>query len=310
MELTIRNLFDWKNLREDVARHCRTCHKCQVSKKQKKKYGHLPPKIAEVIPWKRVNIDIVGPYTVRTPDKKKHVWQAMTMIDPATGWFEVAYIPNDPDSDDCQRIFDSYWLSRYPRPQEIGYDNASIFKRYFKEMIDNYGLTKKPSTEYNPQSNGMIKRVHQVLGNMMRTFELSNQDLEEENPWEPFLTAAAFAIRSTYHTTTGASPGQLVFGRDMMLPIQFKADWARIQQSKQERINDSNKQENSKWLAHKYHVGDEVLVNKPGIIPKMENPRTGPYRICDVHDNGTVTIQDGPVRQRINIWRLQPYHCC
>ena len=51
------------------------------------------------------------------------------------------------------------------------------------------------------------------------------------------MNAAAWAIRSTVHTTLDATPGQLVFGQDMLLPIQIKTDWARIRQRKQDIIN-------------------------------------------------------------------------
>jgi hypothetical protein len=44
-------------------------------------------------------------------------------------------------------------------------------------------------------------------------------------PADHFLSSAAYAIRSTFHTTLKATPGQLVFGRDMVLPINFIADW-------------------------------------------------------------------------------------
>ena len=112
------------------------------------------------------------------------------MIDPATGWFEVKAITN-PDSASTMDAFFSEWLCRYPRPNLVGYDNGSEFKKYFKEMCINYGLKSKPSTAYNPQSNGMIERVHQVLGNALRTFELDEEDLKEEDPWMPYLSAAA-----------------------------------------------------------------------------------------------------------------------
>ena len=99
--------------------------------------------------------------------------------------------------------------------------------------------------DYNPQANSIIERVHQVIGDQMRTFELENREFTEaEKTFEPFLTACAYAIRSTFHTTYKASPGQLVFGRDMILPIKFKADWALITQQKQETINKSNRAEN------------------------------------------------------------------
>ena len=91
------------------------------------------------------------------------------------------------------------------------------------------GITGKPTTDYNPQANAIIERVHQVLGNQLRSFELEERDLtKEEETLEPFLAACAYAIRCTYHTTLQAMPGQLVFGRDMILPIQFNADWASI----------------------------------------------------------------------------------
>jgi hypothetical protein len=40
--------------------------------------------------------------------------------------------------------------------------------------------------------------------------------------------AVAFALRSTYHTTLQAMPGQLVFGRDMVLNVQHLTDWTVI----------------------------------------------------------------------------------
>ena len=305
MEATIRHVFDWRGLRETVEQYCRTCHICQLTKKQRKKYGHLPTKEAEVTPWKRVNVDVVGPYSVSTPKQKRQLL-AMTMIDPVTGWFEIAPL-EEASSYECQRAFDSYWLARYPRPQQVGVDNGSHFKRHFTELINNYGLEKKPSTEYNPQSNGVIERVHQVLGNILRAFELEEQELDKVNPWEPFLTAAAFAIRSTHHTTLQASPAQLVYGRDMFLPVKYVADWTRIRLQKQAVIDQSNKRENARRIDHVYKVGDRVLLTTPGKLPKVQSPRTGPYQVVEVHNNGTVTIRKGAVSQRVNIRRLMPY---
>jgi hypothetical protein len=305
MEATIRQNFTWTGLTPQVTEYCRTCHECQMFKKQRKKYGHLPPKKAEFRPWTTVKVDLIGPYTIKTP-KNKHELRAMTMIDPATGWFEIAPIVK-PNSDEAQRAFDSYWLARYPRPREIGYDNGKEFKWLFSELCDNMGITKKTTTEYNPQANSIIERVHQVLGNALRTFELEKQELSTKNPFEPFLTATAYAIRSTYHTTLRATPGQLVFGRDMILPIQFKADWASIALRKQQIINESNKRENKKRIQHHYNVGDKVLVERPGIQPKMGAPRDGPFEVVHVSTNGTVRIQRGAVTQRVNIRRLTPY---
>ena len=93
----------------------------------------------------------------------------------------------------------------------------------------------------------------------------------------------------------------------MILPIQFKADWARIAQRKQQSINDSNYRENQRRLAHQYKVNDKVLLEKPGIIPKMSQPRNGPYEVIEVFTNGTIMIRKGAVTHRVNIRRVTPY---
>ena len=69
----------------------------------------------------------------------------MTMIDPVTGWFEVARLRNGPTALEAQRLLDSVWLARYPRPQQIGFDGGGKFKAEFKELCENMGLTQKPS---------------------------------------------------------------------------------------------------------------------------------------------------------------------
>ena len=108
-------------------------------------------------------------------------------------------------------------------------------------MCDNYGIKAKPITRHNPQENASIERVHKVVNNMLRSFDLEKEDLEEDNPFEYFLQSTAWAIRSTYHTILQATPCQLVFGRDMIHNIAFKANWDRMPKRKQDIINKSNK---------------------------------------------------------------------
>ena len=94
MEQTIRQHFTWKNLRQDVAYACGQCHTCQVMKRAKKKYSHLPAKEAEAEPWEKLCVDLIGPYTIKRPSKKTLTLWCVTMIDPATGWFEMKEIPS------------------------------------------------------------------------------------------------------------------------------------------------------------------------------------------------------------------------
>jgi hypothetical protein len=305
MELTLKQTMTWPSMAEDVKRVVKNCKQCQLCK-PRKNYGHLPVKqIGETKPWNRVDVDMIGPLSVDTPSGKRYL-RALTMIDPNTGWFEVKDVP-DATSKRCMEAMDDVWLSRYPRPEYLGYDGGSEFKSVFDDMRQNYGMGKAQSTPYNPQANGVIERVHQVLNNCLKTFELENRELDAVDPWTPFLSASAFAIRSTIHTTLGATPAQLVFGRDMLLPMTFEADWAMIRQRRQTEAEKNNRKENKKRIRHKYKVNDKVLLTIPGIKPKLHTPRQGPYKVTRVYTNGTIRIRRGHVTERVNIRRVTPF---
>ena len=90
-EQTIRQHFWWSHLCTTVHTVCKACDTCQRTKRTISKYGHLPKKQAEANPWDILCIDLIGPYTINHKNKSKKpliLW-ALTMIDPATGWFEM-----------------------------------------------------------------------------------------------------------------------------------------------------------------------------------------------------------------------------
>ena len=310
-EQTIRQHFTGHKLRETVHTVCSTCPTCQITKKSQVNYGHLPEKRAEAIPWERLCVDLIGPYTIRNRKESPNLklW-CLTMIDPATGWFEVKDIKKK-TAINIANILEHVWLTRYPWPQMLQYDKGSEFMAEFAEMIENdYGIKRKGSTTRNPQANAIIERIHQTLGNIIRTFELHKSNMTPKESWDGILSAAMFALRATYHTTLQATPMQLVFGRDAILNTQFEADWKLIKLRKQKLIHYNNQKENKNRIQHQYKVGDKVLhnVTKGLVKPKYgQNPYEGPYTVRKVNDNGTLTVQMGPVLETINIRLLKPF---
>ena len=143
---------------------------------------------------------------------------------------------------------------------------------------------------------------------MIRTFELyDSDDLDDEDPWSGILTAVMAAVRSTYSTTTQATPMQLVFGRDAIMNIPFQANWDFIKERKQKIIHQNNVRENSSQRQHEYHVGDSILQSNPPHT-KFGGPQfEGPYVITAVNDNGTVTIRKKLYTDVVNIRHIKPY---
>jgi hypothetical protein len=125
----------------------------------------------------------------------------LTMINPATSWFEIVELPTvaqettvplvgkgkkvtfdkyttvakpyfDKSSAQISNIVYKTWFSRYPRCQYIIYNNGSKFKLHFRSLCNTYGVKRKPTSVKNPQANAILERIHAVLGNMSSTSEL------------------------------------------------------------------------------------------------------------------------------------------
>ena len=251
-------------------------------------------------------------------------FMCLTMIDPATSWFEMVELPTvrvekyrgkivknseifDKTSKQIARLVNTSWFSRYPRPREIVYDNGSEFKLHFKGLSDSYGLKSKPTTIKNPQANAILERVHQVVGNMLRTSKVDMQPTVDQQDVADFIADASWAIRSTYHTVLKSSPGAAVYGRDMLFDIPYVADWSKIGEYRQEQTDINTARENKRRSDFDYVVGGKVLLKKDGILRKAESRYTGPYTILQVHTNGTIRIQRGSISERLNIRRVTPY---
>ena len=91
------------------------------------------------------------------------------------------------------------------------------------------------------QLHAIVKHAHQMLRNLIRSVELQdNPYLDSDDPWLGILAAAYFAMCSMYHTTLHMTPGQLIFGRDMILNMQYLADWTVFKAHKQQLICKNN----------------------------------------------------------------------
>jgi hypothetical protein len=59
----------------------------------------------------------------------------------------------------------------------------------------------------------------------LHTSKLDTAKTVKASDIDVFLSDAAWAICSTYHTVLKAYPGAAIFGRDMLFDIPFIAEW-------------------------------------------------------------------------------------
>jgi hypothetical protein len=149
LEETMNAAMYWKGMRTSIWSVTRSCKTCQINKRRSVKYGHLPPKSVISNPWECLCVDLIGPYTLKGRDNLQIDFMALTMIDPASSWFEIVELPLvkrlrtynvngkellkaedifDKSSDRIAKLVNKTWLCRYPRCQNLIYDNGSEFK--------------------------------------------------------------------------------------------------------------------------------------------------------------------------------------
>ncbi len=124
-----------------------------------------------------------------------------------------------------------------------------------------------------------------------------------------FLSDAAWAICSTYHTVLKAShPGAAKFGRDMLFNIPFIAGWQKIGEHMHLLTNHKNARENEGRIDYDYIVGQKVLLSKEGILCNAESRyQKKPWLIMSVHTNRTIMVKCGDKIDRKNTRRVKPF---
>src|SRR5687767_11559678 len=99
-------------------------------------------------------IDLIGPCKIRMKGKPDLICKCVTMIDPASGWFEI-HQHDDKKSITVASIAEQEWFSRYPWPIQVTFDRGNEFigKNFTQMLFNDYGIKKKLITVRNPQAN-------------------------------------------------------------------------------------------------------------------------------------------------------------
>jgi hypothetical protein len=263
----------------------------------------------QTAPWEEVAIDLIGPWKVKVNGKLCE-FNALTCIDTASNLVELIRIDNK-TAEHIRNKFVQSWLSRYPRPTRCVHDRGGEFiGSKFQWLLNMFSVKDVQSTAKNPQSNSICERMHQTVGNVLRTYLYGNPPTnmtQARDIIDQALATAMHAMRTTVATTLGSTPGALAFSRDMFLNIPLIADWKAITARREQHVNDNLRRANKKRRQYDYASGQKVLkkVHDP---TKLGVRTSGPYTIERVHVNGTLSIELRPgVTERINIRRVIPF---
>ena len=150
----------------------------------------------------------------------------MTCIDTIIGLPEIIPVQNATPSS-VAIAFEDNWLGLYPAPLRCLHDNSNEFLGpSFSSMLLKNKIKSVPTTVKNPQENAIVERMHRSISTMIAISKRENPPLKYEDVSNLLLRkciAAQYAIKAIINMTLKHTPGELAFGRDMILPMQSNA---------------------------------------------------------------------------------------
>ncbi|GFU79977.1 retrovirus-related Pol polyprotein from transposon 412 [Trichonephila clavipes] len=184
------------------------CDQCQRAGKpndKKKAPLKLVPVIQEV--FTKLNIDACGPLPI-TSKGNRYLITAICMSSKFPEAIPVSDISSVSVTDALLNIF-----SRMGFPREIQCDQGTSFTSALTtEFFERFGILVRHSSVYHPQSNP-VERFHRTLKRLLRVL-----CLDAGSEWDKHLPSILLALRTVSHESTGYTPSELVYGKNLRTP--------------------------------------------------------------------------------------------
>ena len=327
----VRQRYFWCGLRSDVEKWCRSCGKCCAKKAPTKKWKASMQKYNVGAPFERVALDMLGPF----PKSDKGNKYLLVVGDYFSKWLEAVPVP-DQEAATVANAFIDRIVSIFGVPVLLHTDQGSNFEStLFKEVCRILGIQKTRTTPLHPQSDGMVERGNRTINNMIAAFVSENQQNWDENIYLLML-----AYRSAVHDSTSVTPNEMMFGRQVTLPVELvlgkppnseeipdsAPDYVKKLQEKIGVIHDfarnklklstdrMKRRYDAQSKQNQFNENDKVWLYNPkrykGLNPKLQSPWEGPHTVLKRINDVIYKIQrNKQTKPRIvHHDRLKPFH--
>ncbi|GFV19767.1 retrovirus-related Pol polyprotein from transposon 412 [Trichonephila clavipes] len=204
----LNRYFYWPNCYRDMEQFVKTCDQCQRAGKpndKKKAPLKLVPVIQEV--FTKLNIDACGPLPI-TSKGNRYLITAICMSSKFPEAIPVSDISSVSVTDALLNIF-----SRMGFPVKYNVTRVLLFTSALTtEFFERFGILVRHSSVYHPQSNP-VERFHRTLKRLLRVL-----CLDAGSEWDKHLPSILLALRTVSHESTGYTPSELVYGKNLRTP--------------------------------------------------------------------------------------------
>nr|VZI18723.1 unnamed protein product [Spirometra erinaceieuropaei] len=192
-----RSYVWWPKIDADIENVVKACHVCQITQKTLPKVP-LKPWAWPDSPWKRVHVDYFGPF-------QGHM--VLVAVDAHTKWIDAIPTGNSCSSlttiNELRTVFSTFGI-----PEMVVSDNGPAFtSAEFKDFMEKNGIRHLTTAPYHAASNGLAERAVQTINHGLA--RQTEADLATK------LSRFLFSYRITPNDSTGASPAELMFKRQL-----------------------------------------------------------------------------------------------
>ena len=173
-------------------------------------------------PFNQIAMDIVGPL----PKSKRGNRYLLVVVDYATRYPEVFPLRTFTADVVAEKLVEVF--ARHGVPRTILTDQGSKFtSNLLQELHRAMGVKSVRTSPYHPQTDGLVERYNRTFKELLRrTIESHKRE------WDVLIPYVLFAYREVPQESTGFSPFELVYGRDVRGPLDvLREEWIQDQQS-------------------------------------------------------------------------------
>ena len=183
---------------------------------------HVPPSELHALtfpwPFSVWGIDIIGKISPKSSSGHEYI---MVAIDYFTKWVEATSYARLTTAR-VAKFIRSHIIYRYGVPYELISDRGAHFRGEVDILVQEYGIQHHRSFAYRPQTNGAVKATNKNIKRILRKM------VETSNDWLENLPFVLWAYRTSFSTSTGATPYSLVYGMEAMLPVEIVMGSLRV----------------------------------------------------------------------------------
>ena len=223
----IKSIYYWPGIKKDTSHYVLSCESCQ-----KRYHGKNPKDEMQIFipsyPFQRIGMDFQGPYNM-SKSKNRYI---LILTDYFTKW-PLAYATKDMTAQTVAKIITQKVIPMFGTPKIIHTDQGRQFEsNLLKELFKLLNIKHTRTSPYHPESDGQAERTFKTIRE-----RLSKSITSNSVDWDEYLDQMLFGLRCTINDTTGFTPAELMFGRNIVSPHELLFGFA----------------ENTPLLAHEFY---------------------------------------------------------